>query len=326
MNAPAALLTVRWLAWDTFRQALASGVFWVMFAVSALCIVGCLSVGMADVPREPEGASGYRVPATDPQATRPDAPKQAEIVGEHHYSLLFGAVRVGTYNDRETEVRSLQTVLAGGVADTLGVLLALIWTAGFLPSFLEPSAASVLLAKPVPRWGLLVGKYVGVLVFVFVQAGFFVVGTWAALGVRTGVWEPRYLLCLPLMLAHFAVFFSFSAFLAVWSRSAVTCVFGTLLFWMVCAGLNFGRHASFLAFGGPPALLEAGYWALPKPADLGLMLHYAIGAPAPELRLPGLPKLEELGALHLEASLLASLAFAVVVLGLAAYELTHTDY
>jgi hypothetical protein len=128
------------------------------------------------------------------------------------------------------------------------------------------------------------------------------------------------------MLTHFAVFFSFSAFLAVWSRSAITCVFGTLLFWMVCVGLNFGRHASYVAFGAPIGLLEVGYWVLPKPADLGLMLHFAIGAPAPELRLPGLQMLEELGALNLGASLLTSVLFALVLLGLAAYELTKTDY
>ena len=41
--------------------------------------------------------------------------------------------------------------LAGVVADTAGVLLALLWTAGFLPTFLEPAAVTVLLAKPAPR-------------------------------------------------------------------------------------------------------------------------------------------------------------------------------
>src|SRR5580704_8787430 len=47
--------------------------------------------------------------------------------------------------------------------DVAGLLLALLWTAGFLPTFLEPAHASILLAKPTPRWQLLVGKFVGVL-------------------------------------------------------------------------------------------------------------------------------------------------------------------
>ena len=55
------------------------------------------------------------------------------------------------------------------MADTLGLMLTLIWTAGFLPSFLEGRNICVLLAKPAPRWVLLVGKYVGVLAFVLFQ-------------------------------------------------------------------------------------------------------------------------------------------------------------
>src|SRR5207248_1034875 len=116
----------------------------------------------------------------------------------------------------------------------------------------DPSAVAVLLAKPAPRWSLLVGKYLGVLVFVLFQATVFVVGTWLALGVRTGVWGPFvgstplpvYLLCVPLLLVHFAIFFSFSTLLATLSRSTVTCVFGSLLFWLLCWGMNYARHKS----------------------------------------------------------------------------------
>ena len=67
---------------------------------------------------------------------------------------------------------SCKMVLLGLVADTGGILLALVWTAGFLPTFLEPGAASVLLAKPVPRWSLLAGKFLGILIFVAFQALF----------------------------------------------------------------------------------------------------------------------------------------------------------
>src|SRR5262249_32089783 len=154
-----------------------------------------------------------------------------------------------------------------------GLLLALVWTAGFLPAFLDPAAATVLLAKPIPRWSLLAGKYLGVVIFVGLQAGVFVLGTWAALGVRTGVWDPRYLWCLPVLLCHFAIFFSFSTFLAVWTRSTVTCVFGSLVFWLLCWGMNYGRHAMLAAQGalGPGEgatesmlwVMEVGYWFLP---------------------------------------------------------------
>src|SRR5205823_12590294 len=93
-------------------------------------------------------------------------------------TLLFGAFRVPLARSRVEAVRFIELLLAGGLADTAGVLLALIWTAGFLPSFLDPATTSVLLAKPVPRWLLLTGKFFGVLVFVAVQALLFIGLTW----------------------------------------------------------------------------------------------------------------------------------------------------
>src|SRR5207244_1971501 len=160
--------------------------------------------------------------ARDPEKAR----RHGVDVPDWELSLAFGAIHVAWGRPGENAVQYLQTLLAGGVADAAGILLTLIWTAGFLPTFLDPSAAAVLLAKPVPRWSLLVGKYVGVLAFVLFQALVFVGGTWVALGLRTGEWPLAYLLSVPLLLLHFAIFFSFSTFVAVCTRSTVACVFG----------------------------------------------------------------------------------------------------
>jgi hypothetical protein len=214
MTASAALLTVRWLVRDTFRQALASGVLWLMVGVTAVTVGLCLT-------------------ATFPAAEAPGG----------NLELAFGAWQVPLNEGRAHAVHVVDVHLAGWVADAAGLLLALLWTAGFLPSFLVGHAVTVLLAKPVPRWGLLAGKFLGVVAFVAAQAGAFLAATWLALGARTGVWDTAYFLCLPVLL-HFAVFFSLSALLAVATRSTVACVFGSVLFWVVCWATNFGRHAS----------------------------------------------------------------------------------
>jgi len=224
-------------------------------------------------------------------------------------------------------------VLAGGVADTLGLLLALIWTAAFLPGLLEPAAISVLLAKPVPRWSLLTGKYLGVLVFVLLQVGVFVVGTWLMLAVRTGVWEPRYLLCVPLLVMHFAIFFSFSCLLAVWTRSTIVCVVGSLAFWVLCWGINYGRHVAVIAVTehaeaavGASWALGMGYWILPKPFDLSYLLSQTLGASDYFPIASELQAVERLNSLSLGASVVSSLLFAVVMLILAGYEFLQAEY
>ena len=117
---------------------------------------------------------------------------------------------------------------------------------------------------------------------------FFVGGTWTAIGLRTGFWDPTYLLCIPLLLLHFSIFFGFSVLLAVCTRNAVVCVFGSILFWCVAWSMNFGRHAVHdldrPGFRERSArrilsgLIDFGYWVLPKPADLGMLLFDSLGA------------------------------------------------
>jgi ABC-type transport system involved in multi-copper enzyme maturation permease subunit len=232
---------------------------------------------------------------------------------------------------RADSVRLLQLWLAGVLADTAGVLLALIWTAGFLPTFLEPHAVTVLLAKPAPRWALLVGKYLGVVLFVALQAVLFVAGTWFGLGVSTGVWDGSYWFAVPLLVANFAVFYAVSALLAVCTRSTVVCVFGTLLFWVLCWAVNFTHHrvVGFDVQGLTPLtsfLLDAAYWTLPKPLDLSGLFFDALRARDFSVPVPELEAVNARGLFQPELAVLTSLAFAAGVLALAAYEFRKTDY
>jgi ABC-type transport system involved in multi-copper enzyme maturation permease subunit len=227
-------------------------------------------------------------------------------------------------------VHFLELILAAGVADTLGLLLALVWTAGFLPGFLEPRAVAVLLAKPVSRWALLGGKYLGVLAFVLAQATYFVVGTWLALALRTGIWDASYLMSVPLLLLHFAIFFSFSLLLAACTRSTVLCVFGSIAFWGICWGINYGRHAVVAAAQVAPQagfswllvqLVNLGYWLFPKPIDIGRLIFDALGAGA-NFR----PGVEGLASVSLGLSVLTSLLFTGYVLFAAGRQWSQTDY
>lgn len=290
-----------WLIRDTFRQARATGIFWVVVGVTILCALLCLTASI----------------------TSGDTPE---------LTMAFGVVRVPLTGGVEQGVRNVQAILAVWVADSAGLLLTLVWTAGFLPAFLEPAAVTVLIAKPMPRWLLLLGKVFGVIVFVAFSALLFVTITWLALAVRTGVWDATYFWCVPLLVLHFTIFYSFSTLLAVSTRSTVACVFGSALFWLVCWGMNFGRHAlvalpEVQAMGaGMGHTVELGYWLLPKPADPGILLLDALGVANPFGGLIDFSAVRERGAFHPLASLLSSLLFTVVLLAMSAYEFVTAEY
>jgi ABC-type transport system involved in multi-copper enzyme maturation permease subunit len=333
MDLPATIYAVRWFIRDTFRQAWASRLSWFLLGVSAIFIFVCFSVGVSGgVELQRDGAQVDFLPREDPLANVARTSTKGVTVLDGDLTILFGLIRVPLGRDAGDAVRYLQLLLAGGVADTLGILLALIWTAGFLPTFLDPSTAVVLLARPVPRWTLLAGKYLGVLAFVGFQASVFVGGTWFALAVRTGYSDMAYLQTIPLLLLHFSIFFSVSLLLAVLTRSTITCVLGSLLFWFLCWGINYGRHLALLLPESSGiastfvALVDATYWILPKPADLGIVLFDALGAGKSFSRLDVFEAIQKQGAFAPFLSVLTSLLFAVAMLAAASWEFARTDY
>jgi ABC-type transport system involved in multi-copper enzyme maturation permease subunit len=329
---PDAIRTVRWMVRDTFRQSLHTKLFWVMLGVTVLCTAFCASIRVTGDVAAPPDAPLLTVTRDEAKRLGEERLRDSGVqVKGGEISFGFGAVKSPVGKTREDSVRFVQLWMAGVVADSLGVLLALIWTAGFLPTFLEPHSASVLLAKPAPRWAILFGKYIGVVGFVALQAVLFVAGTGLATGLATGVWYGAYWLAVPLLVANFAIFYAVSAFVAVCTRSTVAAAFGTLLFWALSWGMNYTHHrlVAFPVEGMGPAsyyLLEVGYWFLPKPLDLSGIFFGTMGGEGFYSKVDELSVLQNTGRFRPEASVAASAGFAAVTLGLAAYEFEMTDY
>jgi len=333
MNASAALYVIRWLIVDTFRQALASRIFWIVLVVSGVFILFCCTVQVSGgiAPRQPDDTALF---------TKDNKPLTSQSQAGTKLSLLFGAMTVdaGT-RSQEDAVSFLQVMLATTVASYLGFLLAVLWTAGFLPEFLQPSNAAVLFAKPVPPWTLLVGKYLGVVTFVAFQVLVFFGGTWLALSARTGIWQYGYLAGIPVLILNFAVIYSFAVLIAVLTRSTVASVFGCLLFWVLCWGINYGHHwvqaAPVLVgsqgdFGSlTTALAQASYWVLPKPGDMEWILQDALHAEnffVAIAEVPGFKQAIAAGAIDKVASVLTSLVFGVAMLFISSRHLATADY
>ncbi|MBI1832149.1 MAG: transcriptional regulator [Planctomycetes bacterium] len=330
MDAPAVIYALRWLIHDTFWQTLTSRVFWILLGMSGIAIVFCLGVSV-------EGGALVDERELIHPKTRKLILEAKEPPGR--VSLLFGAFTYPFTRRAPDEVRFILSIFASWIAGTFGIVMALVWTAGFVPESLHPSAASVMLAKPTPRWLILAGKYLGVVCFVGLHAAIFFLGTWIALGLRTDHWNPAYLAGIPLMTFHFAVIFSFSVMLAVLFRSAMACVIGSVLFWIVCYAVNYGRHFA-VVYGdlNPGAealpgftvfLSEAGYLLLPKPADLTIMFEKVLEMDASKVTLMGQPPFATVIAKDLFHPILAlatSCIFPVFALWASASQLSQTDY
>ena len=128
MKQPNPLTITTWLVRDTFRQSLASGIGWLLFGLSTVCILVCLSVRIsAPLSLAPPGERPDFLPRFDSDAHDAHKLKQSgTVVADGAVTLAFGGVSTPVARDARSAVHFLQLILAAGVADTLGLLLTLV--------------------------------------------------------------------------------------------------------------------------------------------------------------------------------------------------------
>ena len=131
---------------------------------------------------------------------------------------------------------TLEKRLVNDAGAWLTLLVGVIVTAGFIPNMLRKGGLDLYMAKPISRVQLLIYKYIGGLIFVFILATFTVGGVWIAIGFRTGIWTPHFLALIPLLTFYFAVLYAVSTVAAVFTRSPLVAIAATLFAW----GLFFG--------------------------------------------------------------------------------------
>lgn len=195
---------------DSFRESRDKKLFWIMLVISTLAAGGLACVGFDE-----EGWSFLfgliRVP--DPEVVR----------GSEGAAAVMGAL--------------VSNLLIGSYIGWLGVVVCLIATAGMFPDFLQRGSIGVVLGKPMSRAAIFAAKYTGSLVFVLVQAAYFVVLTLVILRCQMGRWLWGYLWAVPLLVALFSYVYCVGALVAVWSRSTLASLICALLFWASVAGV-----------------------------------------------------------------------------------------
>jgi ABC-type transport system involved in multi-copper enzyme maturation permease subunit len=123
------------------------------------------------------------------------------------------------------------------IVNTLGAAVALlistIITAFFIPNMLRKGSIDLLIVKPIHRTTLLVYKYIGGLLFMFLNTAFVVGGIWLILGVRTGIWGPGFLASILVLTFQFALYYAVSTLVGVVTRSAIAAILVACFSWFV---------------------------------------------------------------------------------------------
>ncbi len=200
------ILTQTWAMFvDAFRELHARKLFWITMGLSLLVVV-IFALFSVDAKTGIHFA-GWTIPGSEEQAAR--------IPPSLFYT--FWMIQVG-----------INFWLAWVAA-----IIALISTAGIIPSLVSSGAIDTMLSKPMGRVRLFLTKYVTGLFFVSLQVGVFAIGCLLVIGLRTGDWEWRILLAIPLVTLFFSYLFSICALVGLISKSPLTSVLITGLLWFL---------------------------------------------------------------------------------------------
>lgn len=222
----------------TFRELFSKATLYVLLGISTFILVGTLLSLSSESTTEGTVLKVFGNPATP-----------SPVPAGEFETLVFG----------------MQMGSAKGLF--LGIMLFGVFaTAGIIPDSMEKGTVDLYLSKPIARWELLLGKFLGAVTVMFTTVLFFVGGLWLVFGVKVGVWNTHFLFSSFTMSCMFACIFSIVLLLGVIFRNTAIPIIGIFLYLVVVDNVLENRNVIF-AFSENKVLhgaLDALYYALPQ--------------------------------------------------------------
>jgi len=151
----------------------------------------------------------------------------------HEPSIFFGAFSLSGLKTVPLglQLYIIEDLIVNWLGAWVAILLSIVITSFFIPNMLRKGTIDLLLAKPIHRVTLLSFKYLGGLIFIFLNTAFVVSGMWLAVGLRSGIWATGFLFTILVITFFFAVLYAVSTLFAVLTRSTIVAILMTCFVW-----------------------------------------------------------------------------------------------
>ncbi len=204
----------------------------------------------------------------------------------HSAKLFFGAATLADDAPLGGTLWLMEDVAINRFGGTFTLLIGMIITSFFIPNMLRKGSVDLLISKPVGRAQLLVFKYIGGLTFMFLVTAFTVGGVWLVVAMRSGFWDPSFLIAIPMLTFTFAILYALSTLTAVFTRSAIAAMLISVgfAFFLFVFGQIKAVSDDALAEAGPNVkasflkeyVVDFGHDALPRTRELDQLVRRAI--------------------------------------------------
>jgi ABC-2 type transport system permease protein len=178
-------------------------------------------------------------------------------------------------------VSSFELMVVSPLA-VLGLLLAIFSSSSFIPTMLEKGNIDLLLSKPVSRIELILGKYLGGLLVVFINVLFLVFGVWLIISVKFGFWNPAFLSISLVITFTFAVLYSIIVLFGIITQGSVFGMMMAYFTFLILSPLLLTAKEKFLVAienGMLKNLIKVCYYVVPKTSELmgSLLMNITAG-------------------------------------------------
>jgi ABC-2 type transport system permease protein len=153
---------------------------------------------------------------------------------------------------------------------TGGLFMSLFATSGLIPSFLQMGNIDLLISKPLSRWQILTGRFLGAVSIVAFNVFYLVIFSWLILSLKTGFWNWGFLLSGVMIVVTYGILYALMVLLGIITRSSAFSLMITYLI-LFFSPLLLQRDQIYALLSGKVYgyLLDGLYHFLPKTSELG---------------------------------------------------------
>lgn len=208
------------------------------------------------------------------------------------------------------------------------VFFSLVSTSSFIPSMLEKGTIDLLISKPVSRFTILLSKFLGAVLFMFISMVFLLGSIWLILSIKSGYWNFNFLLSIPFITLAFAVMYSIVVIVGLTTQSTIISILvNFFMLFVLCPILSIreGLIFTFVQNSAVQYVFNFFYWILPKSGEIKDIATSIIMDKKIDFWMTSL-NTETNDFTTSWMSLISSLLFMVVVFSYSAYYFSKKDY
>jgi ABC-type transport system involved in multi-copper enzyme maturation permease subunit len=152
-----------------------------------------------------------------------------------------------------------------------GLFLSIFSVSSFIPNMLEKGNIDVFLSKPISRTELLLGKFFGGILVVFLNVLYLVLAIWVLTGTKFGSWDLSFLLSAFSITFAFMVLYAMIILIGVLTQSSVLAMMLSYIIFFILSPLLEARkswgqiiHSDFVK-----SVIDMLYYIIPKTSEMG---------------------------------------------------------